>query len=96
MIEEEKETTETRCEQNTGNLDDGKTWLVGKLLTQKPFNKEAMMGTLKVVWRISKEAVVSILDSNLFLFKFHTMKDKLRVLDGSPWSFNNNLVAFQD
>ena len=96
LTEEEMETVETRCEQNMENLENGKTWLVGKLLTQRPFNKDAMLGTLKVVLRISKEAVVTILDSNLFLFKFHTMKDKLRVLEGSPWSFNNNLVAFQD
>ena len=70
--------------------------MVGKLLTNRPFNKDAMLGTLKVVWRISKEAVVTVLDSNLFLFKFATIKDKQRVMDGSPWTFNKNLIVFKD
>ena len=39
---------------------------------------------------------LQFLISNLFLFKFATLKDKRRVIDGSPWSFNKNLVAFKD
>ena len=52
------------------------TELVGKLLTRRPFNKEAMLGTFRVVWKISKDVEVSTLDSNLFLFKFAIVKDR--------------------
>ena len=84
LTEEEKEMIATDSGEGTEGQDEGKSWMVGKLLTNRPFNKEAMLGTLKVVWRNSKEATITILDSNLFLFKFATMKDKQRVMDGSP------------
>ena len=70
--------------------------MVGKLLTNRPFNIDVMLGTLRVVWKISKDAEVTVIDFNLFLFKFYSMKDKHRVLEGSPWPFNKNLIAFKD
>lgn len=33
---------------------------------------------------------------NLFLFKFATMRDKDRILDGGPWAYNNQMLAFCD
>ena len=53
------------------------------LITNRPFNKEAM-GTFRVIWKISRDAETSVLDSNLFLFKFASVKDKERILDGAP------------
>ncbi|XVF80457.1 hypothetical protein PTKIN_Ptkin15bG0075100 [Pterospermum kingtungense] len=72
-----------------------KKWLVGKLLTTRPFNKEAMIGTLKVTWKLSREAKIIVLEVNLFLFKFQDMKDKERVLNGAPWTFDKQLILFQ-
>ena len=43
---------------------------------QRLFNKEAMLRTFRVVWKISKDVEVSVLDFNLFLFKFANVKDK--------------------
>ena len=36
------------------------------------------------------------MDSNLFLFKFATVKDKNRVLEGAPWSFGKKLLMFME
>ncbi|XVF82808.1 hypothetical protein PTKIN_Ptkin16aG0079600 [Pterospermum kingtungense] len=55
-----------------------------------------MLNTLKIVWRVSKEYEMSILDSNLFLFKFASVKDKERVLDGAPWTFEKQLLVFHE
>ncbi|XVF56558.1 hypothetical protein PTKIN_Ptkin06aG0130800 [Pterospermum kingtungense] len=44
--------------------------------------------------RVTKEYEVSVLDSNLFLFKFRSERDKDRVLEGAPCSFNNHLLMF--
>ncbi|XVE83786.1 hypothetical protein DITRI_Ditri16bG0114700 [Diplodiscus trichospermus] len=54
--------------------DEERNWLVGKLLTNKPFNKEAMMAILK----------------------FQNGKDKDRILEGAPWSFDKHLLMFHD
>ena len=84
LTEEEKDNVVTVQEQNDQQYGDYQKWLIGKLYTRRPFNKEAMLGTLMVVWRISKVAEVSVLDINLFLFKFASVKDKDRVLEGAP------------
>ena len=65
-------------------------------MTKRPLNKDAMIGTLRVVWKISKDAEITMLDTNLFLIKFETIKDKERVLEGAPWSFDKNLLAFKE
>ncbi|XWS32560.1 hypothetical protein CRYUN_Cryun22dG0000200 [Craigia yunnanensis] len=74
---------------------EGKSLLVRSLLTKRPFNKEAMFGTLRVVCKISKEAKVTVFDTNLFLLKFASTKDKYRVLNGFPWPLDKNLLAFK-
>lgn len=33
---------------------------------------------------------------NVFLFKFASIKDKERVLDGGPWAFKNHMLVFCD
>ncbi|XVF69638.1 hypothetical protein PTKIN_Ptkin11bG0097900 [Pterospermum kingtungense] len=45
-------------------------WLVAKLFTDRPFNCEALLSTLKIIWRVAKEYEVSVLDSNLFSVQF--------------------------
>ncbi|XWS23325.1 hypothetical protein CRYUN_Cryun28dG0003000 [Craigia yunnanensis] len=55
-----------------------------------------MLGTMRVVWRLSREAEVTILDANLFLFKFAIKKDKARIKEGFPWSFDKHLLVFKD
>ncbi|XWS08105.1 hypothetical protein CRYUN_Cryun41cG0050700 [Craigia yunnanensis] len=74
----------------------GQTWLVGKLLTAHSINKEDMMDTMRPVWKLLRDAKVTILDANLFLFKFATKKDKVRIHEGSPWSFDKHLLVFED
>ena len=96
LTEDEKEMVVTDNDNDNSGKKEGRSSLVGKLLTQRPFNKDAMIGTLKVVWKVSKKVVVTVLDSNLFLFKFDNMRDKQRIIEGSPWSFNKNLIVFKD
>ena len=36
------------------------------------------------------------MDANFFMFKFANKKDKLRVQEGSPWSFDKHLIGFKD
>ncbi|OMO60899.1 hypothetical protein COLO4_33689 [Corchorus olitorius] len=69
-------------------------WLVGRILTEKPFNKQGFMNTMKSIWRLVKEVTIVEMDDSLFLFKFQSEIDRDRVIDGCPWKFDNNLLGF--
>ncbi|XVF48509.1 hypothetical protein PTKIN_Ptkin03bG0196300 [Pterospermum kingtungense] len=70
LTEDEEENIETADDTNESRLGKGKTWLIGKLLTTRPFNKDAMMATMKIIWKLSQEVEIVALEENLFLFKF--------------------------
>ncbi|OMO59710.1 reverse transcriptase [Corchorus capsularis] len=55
-------------------------WMVGRLHTERPFNNQAMIRTLKQVWRLVKAVSIIALENNLFLFKFATEADRNRPL----------------
>ena len=90
LTEDEKDQVETKGLKDNSDQAEGDKWLL------RPFNKEALLGTMRIVWRLSKNPEVTAMDENLFLFKFATMKDKKRIIDGSPWSFEKQLLALLD
>ena len=94
LTEAEKDQVDTEGALTKGSQAEEGNWLMAKLITRRSFNKKALMSTMKIIWRLSKDAEALVLDEKLFLFKFANKKDKQRVLDGSPWSFQKNLLAF--
>ena len=56
--------------------------ILGKLLTRKPFNSEAVMVTMKKAWNPSKGLTYIAVGHNLFLFKFNSIMDKRKVFLG--------------
>lgn len=70
--------------------------LVGKLLTSKPFNVEAMKRTLMAIWRLKENVSIRMVDTNLFIFHFFCGLDKDRVLDGCPWCFDNQILLLKE
>ncbi|XVE92558.1 hypothetical protein REPUB_Repub01dG0108000 [Reevesia pubescens] len=80
-------------DQTKGNVEAS---MVGKLFTNNPFNKDAMVSTFLIIWKLAKAVEVSFLEENLFLFKFESVKDKHRILDRAPWSFDKSLLMLMD
>ncbi|XP_021726128.1 uncharacterized protein LOC110693273 [Chenopodium quinoa] len=70
--------------------------LVGKLLTSKHFNVEAMKRTLTSVWKLHNNVVIKMVESNLFVFQFFNDVDKEKLIDGSPWFFDGKLLLLKD
>lgn len=66
--------------------------LVGKLLTNRPFNFEAMKRTLKSVWRLKDGIAIRMVETNFFIFQFFLASDKEKVIRGRPWFFDNQLL----
>uniref|UniRef100_A0A803N338 CCHC-type domain-containing protein n=1 Tax=Chenopodium quinoa TaxID=63459 RepID=A0A803N338_CHEQI len=70
--------------------------LVGKLLTKKTFNAEAMKRVLKNLWRIDDNVAIRSVDTNLFVFQFFKTEDREKVLDGRPWGFDNQNLLLKE
>lgn len=78
-------------------LDRGKSnkSLMGKLCSEKSVGKVILQTTIGIVWKISKIAVFKEMNPNLFIITFNTEVDKIRVLEGRPWLFDNYLLAMR-
>lgn len=69
--------------------------LLGKVCTDRTIGKEILKVTMGKIWRISKPEVIHEVEKNMFTITFDTESDKLRVLDGRPWLFDNHLFILK-
>ncbi|KAL6494399.1 hypothetical protein OROGR_031199 [Orobanche gracilis] len=75
---------------------DRDTWsLVGRFLTDKPIKVEAMQRVMASVWRPTRGVDVFEIGENLFRFDFYHEKERARIMENGPWSFENNTLACQ-
>lgn len=70
-----------------------KSFLVGKLLTQKHFNREVLKHTLRRLWRPKAEVSISDGVDGRFIFAFNSPEERARVVNGGPWLFDHCLLA---
>ncbi|KAL0337596.1 UNVERIFIED_CONTAM: hypothetical protein Scaly_2034700 [Sesamum calycinum] len=68
-------------------------YLVGRLLTPRPFHADALKSTLMLAFNPVRGMDLKPLEGNRFLLKFNHMVDRNRVVDGCPWSFEKNLLV---
>lgn len=69
--------------------------LVGKFLMCKPFNKRAAKITLKRAWGLEDRMHITEVGPNLFQFKFQSEFDMFKVINGGPWSFDNQMLLLR-
>lgn len=62
--------------------------LVGRFLVDDVVDFPAMKQTMPALWRPGKGVFIKEIDVNLYLFQFYHEVDIMRVVAGSPWSFN--------
>ncbi|XP_060974102.1 uncharacterized protein LOC133039269 [Cannabis sativa] len=67
---------------------DSRWCLVGKFLSSRSFDYDAMQNTLSSLWQPGMGMFVKKLQPNLFIFQFYHEVDIKRVIDGSPWMFD--------
>ncbi|XP_075489138.1 uncharacterized protein LOC142527993 [Primulina tabacum] len=67
--------------------------LIGRFLTDRSINFNAMKNRMASIWRPGKGICIKELEGNLYLFQFFHTIDLKRVLDGGPWSFDNHLLV---
>lgn len=69
--------------------------LIGKLLTDRPFNVDAFKRTMTKVWAPSQGMVIRVLGPNLFAFQLFHWRDLERIMSGRPWCFENMLIVLK-
>uniref|UniRef100_A0A803P0Y7 Reverse transcriptase domain-containing protein n=1 Tax=Cannabis sativa TaxID=3483 RepID=A0A803P0Y7_CANSA len=74
---------------------DGRWLLVGRFLTNKSIDFQAMQNKMATLWQPGRGLYVKELDPNLFLFQFYHEVDIERVIEGSPWTFDRVPLIFE-
>ena len=70
--------------------------MILKILSHRSVNVEALRKNLNMLWKPRKSIKFSELEEDLFLVEFGDERDKRRVLDMRPWSYEKQLVLLQE
>ncbi|KAK7830830.1 uncharacterized protein CFP56_027894 [Quercus suber] len=74
----------------------GKCCAIMKIWTQRSINLDALRKNLRMLWKPNKGVQISELEEEVFLVEFGDVKDKKKVLDMCPWSYEKQLVIIQE
>ncbi|KAK3212448.1 hypothetical protein Dsin_017154 [Dipteronia sinensis] len=69
--------------------------VVGKVLSNKKVNREAFMRVIRRIWQVDDGLDIESVTANMFTFHFRDEDDMSRVISGSPWSFDDALIALE-
>lgn len=68
--------------------------LVGRFLTDRTINFNAMQNVLASLWRPREGMEVHDIGGHRYSFVFYHPFDLQKVLEGGPWAFENNLLIY--
>ena len=74
----------------------GKNCIVTKVVTQRSVNVEALKKNMRMLWKPNKGLQVSEIEDNLFLAEFGDSRDKKKVMEMRPWSYEKQLVLIRE
>lgn len=69
--------------------------LVGRFLTEKNINFQAMQNVLTSLWRPKEGMEVHDIGSYRFSFVFYHIMDLYKVLEGGLWSFEQSMLVYK-
>ena len=84
-------TGEDIDEEREGKID-CRFCLVGRFLTDKVINFQAMKNTMAGLWRPGKGIYIRDLSPTLFLFQFFHEVNIRRVFESGPWTFDQHIL----
>ncbi|XP_042958241.1 uncharacterized protein LOC122298932 [Carya illinoinensis] len=96
LTDEEKQEIEVSTEEISLSTSKSKLCIMVCLISDKETNRGALMGTLPKIWNAEGKIVFKEVGRNKFLVEFKSRSDKIRVLNGRPWSFDKSLLCIQD
>ena len=96
FTEEEADDVELGSGSTKVAIERGKFCAVLKVLTNRSISLDALRKNLRMMWKLKKEMKLSEIEEDLFLVEFGDEKDKRKVIDMSPWSYEKQLVIIQE
>ncbi|KAK9984263.1 hypothetical protein SO802_033788 [Lithocarpus litseifolius] len=73
----------------------GKNYIVMKILTTRSINLDTLRKNLRMLWKPNRGLQISKIEEELFLVEFGDGKDKQKVLDMCPWSFEKQMIIMK-
>ncbi|KAG8493180.1 hypothetical protein CXB51_010593 [Gossypium anomalum] len=67
---------------------------VGKIMAEEKPNREAMHRVFRTLWFTKEEVNFVALKEDVIIVKFGSMEDKSKILNLSPWLFDNLLICY--
>jgi hypothetical protein len=93
LTEVEQDGLEAVEEEVDGISNQGSHCLVGKLISERLIGKDTIRKIMVRNWRPSGSVVFKVLGENLFLLKFELEWDKIRIMEGRQWFFEQQLFS---
>ncbi|KAK3224444.1 hypothetical protein Dsin_011469 [Dipteronia sinensis] len=59
-------------------------------------NNEAFIGLLGKIWKVVEGVEIEFVSNNIFTFHFRNVDDRIRVLNGGPWTFDRALIVLEE
>lgn len=69
--------------------------LIGRFLTEKNVNTRAMKSKMADIWKPTMGINIKELEMGIFLFQFFHKEDKMWVMNGGPWTFDNSMLLLE-
>lgn len=70
--------------------------LVMKILSRRSIIIDALRKNLRMIWKPNKGVLIEEIDDEMFMVEFGDEKEKKKILELSPWSYNKQLILLQD
>ncbi|XP_042950058.1 uncharacterized protein LOC122282169 [Carya illinoinensis] len=96
LIEQESDTMRIEETVLEPLVEKGNRCLLLQLIAERTVNKQAFKTTMSKVWRPEGWIQFKEVGDNRLLAEFQHERDKTKVLQGRPWSFDRNLVCLQE
>ncbi|KAG8482208.1 hypothetical protein CXB51_026860 [Gossypium anomalum] len=89
----EEEAVQVISTNTENNLQYVETWAVGKIMAEEKPNREVMYRVFRNLWYTKEEVLFVALKEDVIIVKFGNPEDRSRILNLTPWLFDNCLFA---
>ena len=94
--EEEDEVVAVEEDTLAVGMEEVKSLLLGKLLTDKNYNKIALKNVIDNIWNVKGGLNICEMHNSILKFSFGSREDKDRVKENGPWLFDKALFCLSD
>ena len=96
LTEEEDEKIVLGSNSTKAAKEQGKNCLVMKILSRKSIMLDALRKNLRMMWKLNKGVQIMEIEEEIYMVEFGDEKDKKKVLEMSPWSYEKQLILLHD